>query len=459
MAYCSVAKPSLFWALAAVAAIFVTSDANAAYIDATPDNFSFERMMKGVTAVDNPGGMVKNAGGGLVHSGEGVIQGQVRVATAAGAKTVPVKMSLLGKLGPVAASGLFRTVSGGLLVSLAAFAVESCVEYKGPGNGWFKLDCFPGPKSEGGLSDGFAYTPTGNLVAWATVYIATDTYLKSFVPATSVPTKSCSFASQNQSETVKYYSCTYNYAQGSNVYSGEFIVTGTISSCPAGKYLTTNGCTDTPPSNAVTEEEFINAVKNRPLTSSQAYDVSKEYPVPIKPGSVQINEGQTKVFPTSAPQTVPGTEPPQLLQRLLQLLPTPTDARPLRVDIKTVTEEVETTEGIPEEGQTPSGGGSTQEPPDDLCVTNPDIIACAKLGDLEADPIKNRDVTLSINKDTGFGPENGTCPAPKSVAILGQTFAFSTQPLCDFALMIRPLIIAFAWFTAAMVFFGFSKKD
>lgn len=454
MAYRSLKFPMLPVIVAAVIS-FAVIDANAAYQDATPIDYSFERYMKGMTDLDYPGGAVKNGANGLALTGENLVKAQAKAA----GQNVGVTMKYLGKLGPLAANGLFRIVSASSLIGLAAFAVEACVE-KVPG-GWLKLSCFPGGVQEGSLSDGWVYTPPGNNGSWASVDIAANKYLKTVVPPTLPFQKTCTLASQNQANTSRLYSCIYSYTQGSNSYSSEFIVQGQVGSCPAGHYLTTNGCTVTPPDNIINETDFVNHVKNRQISAAFAHEVAKSFPVPIEPGSVKINDGQVKVYPQSAPQKVPNSDPVFYLQRLLQMTPAGTPARPMRVDIKTVTEETTTETGTtPEEGETRTGGGSpAEEPPDDLCVKNPEIVACSKLGELTPEDIKNKDVNLSINKETGFGPSSGTCPQPKTLSLMGQNFTFSSQTFCDFAGMIKPLFIAFAWFSAAMVFFGFAKKD
>ncbi len=94
--------------------------------------------------------------------------------------------------------------------------------------------------------------------------------------------------------------------------------------------------------------------------------------------------------------------------------------------------------------------GSTE----DLCEKNPDILACDKIPDSKpsaSEPdfsIPEETVDLSFAPDNVF-PTNGTCPAPVSFQAMGATYAFSLQPACDLASMLRPMIIAFAWLVAA----------
>ena len=106
-------------------------------------------------------------------------------------------------------------------------------------------------------------------------------------------------------------------------------------------------------------------------------------------------------------------------------------------------------------------GGNSQDPkdPPSLCEKHPDIVACQKLGDLTPETLKTKTVTLDLKREDGFGPANGSCPAPKQFIVLGKTMAFRWDLLCDFASAIRPLLIGFAYLSAALAFMGLSRKD
>jgi hypothetical protein len=95
------------------------------------------------------------------------------------------------------------------------------------------------------------------------------------------------------------------------------------------------------------------------------------------------------------------------------------------------------------------------------CEKNPEIIACQKvtLGELTPEPIKNMNRTMSINKDSGWGPENGTCPAPKTAVVLGVNLSMPFTMICNLATAIRPVVIGMAWLSAALAFFGLGRKE
>ena len=112
-----------------------------------------------------------------------------------------------------------------------------------------------------------------------------------------------------------------------------------------------------------------------------------------------------------------------------------------------------------DEGPGQDSNAKPQENPG-LCDQYPDIVACAKLGEApEVKPVKNEEKTLEIKKENGWGPENGTCPAPKTATVAGVALEMSFQPLCDFSTGIRPVIIGLAWISAVLGFLGLSRKD
>lgn len=99
------------------------------------------------------------------------------------------------------------------------------------------------------------------------------------------------------------------------------------------------------------------------------------------------------------------------------------------------------------------------DPEKDLCQKYPDIVACAKLDTPDAKDVKNKDVSVSIIPDSGWGPASGSCPAPRVLALHGLTTEYSWQPMCDFALGIRGVILAVAWLIAAGSVVGMARKE
>lgn len=96
-----------------------------------------------------------------------------------------------------------------------------------------------------------------------------------------------------------------------------------------------------------------------------------------------------------------------------------------------------------------------------LCNVFPDILACSEKGDVEEqeEPFKiphtNNDSTFSPDF---FLPDNGVCPAPRTATYLGITMEFKYDMICNFAEMIRFLVIGIAAIAAAYIMFS-SRKD
>ena len=96
-----------------------------------------------------------------------------------------------------------------------------------------------------------------------------------------------------------------------------------------------------------------------------------------------------------------------------------------------------------------------------LCNIFPDILACSEKGDVEEqeEPFKiphtNNDTTFSPDF---FLPDNGVCPAPRTATYLGITMEFKYDMICNFAQMIRFLVIGIAAVAAAFIMFS-SRKD
>lgn len=91
---------------------------------------------------------------------------------------------------------------------------------------------------------------------------------------------------------------------------------------------------------------------------------------------------------------------------------------------------------------------------EDLCEKNPNILACDTLyptnipqDELE---IPRKEIPLAFNPDNRL-PEQGQCPAPVQFQVFGETYQISTQPICEIAIMLRPMLIAMTWLFA-MIF-------
>jgi hypothetical protein len=82
-----------------------------------------------------------------------------------------------------------------------------------------------------------------------------------------------------------------------------------------------------------------------------------------------------------------------------------------------------------------------------------------KLGSLEPETFSNTNRAMSITAQSGWGEGAGSCPSPRVVNVAGITLEMPFDLLCEFAVGIRPIIIALAWLSAALAFLGLSKRD
>ena len=95
---------------------------------------------------------------------------------------------------------------------------------------------------------------------------------------------------------------------------------------------------------------------------------------------------------------------------------------------------------------------------------NAGTIACAKLGDVSDDgsnpfgsAIGKFDYGDGLKQDN-FLPTNGTCPAPKTVVLMGRNYTFSYEWFCEYARLIRAIVVAAAAISAGFIVFGGRKS-
>lgn len=100
-------------------------------------------------------------------------------------------------------------------------------------------------------------------------------------------------------------------------------------------------------------------------------------------------------------------------------------------------------------------GGDGSESPTDPCTSNPTRVGCAVLGDPPpAEDIPKQDVPISITPVV-FASAAG-CPAPITFEAYGSR-SISFEPMCNTVSGFRPLFLALASLTAAIVFMGALK--
>lgn len=180
----------------------------------------------------------------------------------------------------------------------------------------------------------------------------------------------------------------------------------------------------------------------------------------VKPRSVPQR------FPLSDPvPVVPATDPVTYKTPVIDVVPSPTLDDPWRVDTKPKDITSESPDALPPSAPASSPASSpTSEKPSaektDLCIDHPEIIACQifKPDTVEPTVIPNVDKTITLSPDSGWGPSNGSCPAPKVITVHGQTLSFSLSMMCEFMTAVRPVILAVAWLSAVLLMLGIGRR-
>lgn len=262
------------------------------------------------------------------------------------------------------------------------------------------------------------------------------------------------------------------------------------SDCPAGWYKTSAGCVQTPPPTQPKElsplevEEIMEPKRIPDRLPPEIPGV----PLPVEVPTINPRPGTDTPAPLRIPQgdpvKVPNSNPERWTQPEIIITPVPSPQNPWRVDVKPVDKPVDapsddpdapkpdrdpyTPEPKPPPNPNPEPGDPEPEPepkPDeektpDVCEKYPDILACqvVDMGELEPIELKDKEIPLELKKEEGF-PTGGQCPAAKVLPLMGKSFSFTMQPICDFATMIRPLLIGFAWLTAALTFLGIARRE
>ena len=220
-----------------------------------------------------------------------------------------------------------------------------------------------------------------------------------------------------------------------------------------------------------TQEEFEDALSPQPMPQFVPGQLPYPTPLPVEQPIVNPTPGPSPLpspyfVPTGDPVANPQFDPakPQTqenqpyVQPGVRIKPSPTLAEPFRLDLEPVNVPKPTAEPTPEGGTTDPGTQPKPEDQQSLCEKHPDIVACQKLGELQPETLQTKTVTLTIERSDGFGPSTGTCPAPKTATIMGKQVAFQWDLLCDFANGIRPLLIGFAYLSAALAFMGLTRR-
>lgn len=79
--------------------------------------------------------------------------------------------------------------------------------------------------------------------------------------------------------------------------------------------------------------------------------------------------------------------------------------------------------------------------------------AFSKDGIYNGEQINVQDQATSYLSGNGVAITSSGCPNAESITILGSDVSFSYQPMCDLASLLKPLLLAFTWISAMVLYF------
>lgn len=200
------------------------------------------------------------------------------------------------------------------------------------------------------------------------------------------------------------------------------------------------------------------------LLSKLPIPLPVEEPI-LNPSAEPLPKSRPLRIPVGDPQPVPDSVPQQWKTPAIDVVPSPTESDPWRVDVQPVDIVKTNPDKVPESYVEPDAppDPETQVKPkpeseQGFCLLFPDILACAKpqLDTPDAPDIQKQNMDIAITPDSGWGG-GGSCPASRHIA--GANVEFSFQPLCDGIAKFRPLILAFAWLSAAFILVGMRQGN
>ncbi|MGB7482027.1 MAG: virulence factor TspB C-terminal domain-related protein [Burkholderiaceae bacterium] len=239
--------------------------------------------------------------------------------------------------------------------------------------------------------------------------------------------------------------------------------------CPEGWFILPGGeCVQTPQPQLIPEPDFTDKPGmpgTKPYPPGLPGDLP-DMPLPQLPPIINPTPGdnpgpQPWFVPTGDPTPTPGTDPQRWTQPGLNINPANDDTNPWQVDIEPI--QLPWNPGMPTGPRLPwvEGDPPVQPDPDaDFCRKNPTVIACQTFvpDEIDATPVPDVERKMSIAKDDGYGPSNGSCPAPRTASVRGISLSMPFDLLCSFAQSVRPLFISLAWLSAALSFIGLGRK-
>lgn len=225
-------------------------------------------------------------------------------------------------------------------------------------------------------------------------------------------------------------------------------------SCDAGTVRYTDGVcrSGVPETRPATDQDYDNLPEIDDDTAQQILDSGTPLPVG-KPDPRPFSE------PLGPPYPAPTAEnPKRYKQDVINGTPIGSSGNTVIYNITTTTiinnNYNPATDGPNLPGVDPSDPApeDMQEEPKDPCMENPNRLSCIEGGEPPDVPdLEREEVPININP-VSMG--SGFCPANKTASFMGKSLTISWAPICDGAIMMRPVVIAIAWLSAALIVVG-----
>lgn len=369
--------------------------------------------------------------------------------------TMPSAYRFAANAPRIAAAAIFMNPYVRVGVGIASWLGVAGIVWDSVNNRWAKPDTnYP-------QSDGFVYQYRN--VNYNSPSEACNAYIAYVGPRNPGVTYSVSSIINGPSSI----RCVVNASTSSGNWSDNVDIGKSVSSCPAGWYVTPAGCVQNPPPKEITKPEFEDALAPSPMPQTVPWELPKPTPLPVEqpvinPDSVPnpvhrplfVPTGDPVPNPQYDPNAAPGPNNHPWIQPGVRVNPSPTPSEPWRVDLQPVNRPVSGPEPMPEpDSENPPNPDKPSEEQLDFCVKNPDVLACAKT-DLDTPegeiPKSNKDVSLV--EENLFG--GGACPADVYFTPHGlqQLKVWDWNQSCGYITgYVKPILIICCTFAAFMI--------
>ncbi|WP_367068617.1 virulence factor TspB C-terminal domain-related protein [Oryzisolibacter sp. LB2S] len=390
--------------------------------------------------------------------------------------TMPVAYRLAANAPRYAARALYLHPGARAAMGIAAWLGAAGLVWDAAQNAWVRPD-----GSSGTVSDGYEYSPGGEQY-YPTPEQACEAHMATYTGPMFATFKSIKPFGASYQCIFRKYIVNEDGSQSVINENTTHILNKRQSQCPQGWYHTSAGCTQNPQPNRVTQEEFEELLSPKPMPETVPQELPYPTPLPVdptpgpwvnpEPGDnpkhrpTFIPNGDPVPNPNYNPNAEPSTENQPYVEPGTHVKPSPSPEDPWRIEIKPVNRPKPSPESGPEQQPDPNpdenGNTNTGDKPKEdpgLCELYPDILACVKLDTPDEEELPESEKPIAVTPDAGWGPDGGSCPAPRMLTVQGRQIPIPFDLFCVYMSGLRPIIIAMAWLSAAFILVGAREGD